>query len=119
MCTHDDADPADRLHLRPKRAAGHVRGGRRAGRYGRYGSGFADDGAWLLVDGRVQPLTSEFDSEPSEGVLEVQVVDLAGNVSDVVVSEDDSAGGCSSTSTSSGLWACALLVLAHRRRRQR
>ncbi len=70
---------------------------------------------WLRVDGRAFPLPT-VRTIADAGVVEVQIVDLAGNVSDVVVVDQASAGGCSSTSAASGLWALAVLLLACRRR---
>jgi MYXO-CTERM domain-containing protein len=73
-------------------------------------------GGWLLVNGRARSLPTAV-VIADEGAVQVQLVDLAGNVSDVVVADVDSAGGCSGTSTPSALWVLALLLLARRRRR--
>lgn len=76
----------------------------------------ADDVAYALIDGTAT-VYSERMRTGATGTVEVQLVDFAGNVSSAVTGSDDrAAGGCSSTSTSSGLWAFALLVLVRRRR---
>jgi uncharacterized protein (TIGR03382 family) len=75
-----------------------------------------DDVAYALVDGSPVAYADRI-RVAGAGTVDVQLVDFAGNVSSAVSGSDDrGAGGCSSTSASSGLWALALLLLVRRRR---